>query len=89
MSKPKTEAEVEILDPNEKVEYYAPLLSGRVQKDIIVIVNGESLQLKRGMKHMIKRKFVEALENANEQTMSIYNTTAEIKRKGEKPLADM
>lgn len=85
----KKEKTVAKVDPNEKVEYFAPLLSGRTQKDIFVCVNGESLQLKRGMKHMIKRKFVEALENANEQTMSIYNTIADTKKKGEKPLADM
>ena len=87
--KAKTVEEVMLPDPNEEVEYYAQLLPGRTQKDIIVIVNGESLRLKRGMKHKIKRKFVEALDNANEQTMSIYNTIAETKKKGEKPLADM
>ena len=88
-AKAKAEAEAMLPDPNEEVEYYAPLLQGRNQKDIIVIVNGDSLRLKRGMKHKIKRKFVEALDNANAQTMSIYNTIDETKRKGEKPLAEM
>lgn len=85
----EAEVEAKLPDPNEEVEYYAQLLPGRTQKDIIVIVNGDSLRLQRGMKHKIKRKFVEALDNANEQTMSIYNTIAETKKKGEKPLADM
>jgi hypothetical protein len=88
-AKAKAEAEAKLSDPNEEVEYYAQLLPGRTQKDIFVCVNGDSLRLKRGMKHKIKRKFAEALENANEQTMSIYNTIDETKKKGEKPLAEM
>ena len=83
------EAEAKLPDPNEEVAYNAPLLPGRTQKDIFVCVNGESLRLKRGMTHKIKRKFAEALDNANAQTMAIYNTIDETKKKGEKPLAEM
>ena len=88
-AKAEAEAKAKLPDPNEEIEYFAQLLPGRNQKDIIVIVNGDSLRLKRGMKHKIKRKFVEALENANAQAMSIYNTIDETKKKGEKPLADI
>lgn len=87
--KPVTKAEPEVLDPNEEVEYYAPLLPGRTQKDIICCVNGTLLRLKRGMTHKIKRKYKECLDNANEQTLSIYNTIDETKKQGEKPVAEL
>lgn len=85
----EAEAKAKALDPNELVEYNAPLLPGRTQRDILVIVNGESLRLKRGMTHKIKRKFKEALDNANKQAMSIYSAIDEAKKQGEKPLAEM
>lgn len=83
------EAEVKAVDMEEEVDYFVPLLPGRTQKDVICIVNGTALCLKRGMTHRIKRKYKEAFDNANAQAMSIYNLIDETKKKGEKPLADM
>lgn len=90
MSETKKEKPVaKVLDPNEEVDYTAPLLPGRTQKDAVCIVNGVMLQVKRGVSVKIKRKYKEAFDNANAQTMSIYNTIDETKKRGEKPLADM
>lgn len=87
--KEKPVAEKKLVDMNEEVEYEAPLLPGRTQKDVICIVNGTMLRVKRGVKVKIKRKYKEAFDNANAQAMSIYNIIDETKKKGEKPLADM
>lgn len=78
-----------LVDMDEEVEYEAPLLPGRNQKDVVCIVNGTMLRVKRGVKVKIKRKYKEAFDNANAQAMSIYNIIDETKKKGEKPLAEM
>ena len=77
-------------DMEELVEYTAPIIPGvKKQKPVVVGVNGEIIRIQRGKAVKIKRKFVEVLENANAQTMSIYETIDETKRQGEKPIAEM
>lgn len=85
-----TQAEVKLPDPEELVEYTAHIIPGmKKQKPIVVGVNGEIIRIKRGETVKIKRKFVEVLDNANKQTMSIYTTIEETKKQGEKPAAEM
>ena len=82
--------EVKLPDMEELVEYTAPIIPGvKKQKPVVVGVNGEIIRIQRGKAVKIKRKFVEVLENANAQTMSIYETIDETKRQGEKPIAEM
>lgn len=64
-------------DMEELVEYTAPLLPGAEKQDILVGVNGELIRLQRGATVQIKRKFVEALNNANRQEMEAYQTAQE------------
>ena len=86
----KGNPEVQLPDPEELVEYNAAIIPGiKKQKPIVVGVNGEIIRIKRGETVKIKRKFVEVLDNANKQTMSIYNTIEETKKQGEKPAAEM
>lgn len=90
MSETKKEKPVaKVLDPNEEVDYTAPLLPGRTQKDVVCIVNGTMLQIKRGVPVKIKRKYYEALMNAQAQQMSVFAAIDDTKKRGEKPLADM
>ena len=65
-------AAAEVLEPaapdmEELVEFTAPLLGAEGHRDIFVAVNGESLRIKRGVPVMIRRKFLEAIENARQQ----------------------
>lgn len=85
---PVVEAPVK-LDPNELVPYTAPLLPGRKQKDIFGAVNGETFCIKRGVQVMVKRKFVEALNNASAQQYAAYQAMNDIKKQGSKPAASM
>ena len=76
-------------NPDELVEYSAPLLPGSKQKDIFVAVNGETCVIKRGVPVKIKRKFYDALQNAQRQQLAAYQAMAQIQKQGEKPAAEM
>ena len=82
-----TEPEVpEAKDPSgdDYVDYMAPLLPGKVQKDIFCAVNGETVLIKRGVPVKVKRKFVEALNNAAAQQYAAYQTMIDIRKQGDK-----
>ena len=85
----ETKAAVKAYDPNELIEYTAPLLPGSKQKDVWVAVNGETCVIKRGVTVKIKRKFLEALQNAQAQQYAAYRAMADIQKQGEKPAAEM
>ena len=64
--------------PGDKlVEYTAPLLPVMGTQDVIVGVNGEIIRIKRGETVQIKRKFVNALNNAAKQQVAAYKAAAE------------
>ena len=46
-------------------------------QDVIVGVNGEIIRIKRGETVQIKRKFVNALNNAAKQQVAAYKAAAE------------
>ena len=54
-------------DPEELVDYTAPLLGPDGARDLFIAVNGESVRLKRGVPVKLRRKFLEALQNAEHQ----------------------
>lgn len=76
-------------DPNELVDYIAPLLPGKKQRDIFGAVNGETFCVKRGVPVKIKRKFLEALNNAQIQQYAAYQAMAEIQKQGGQPSGKM
>ena len=76
-------------DPNELVEYMAPLLPGRKQKDIFAAVNGETVVVKRGVRVKIKRKFLSVLQNAEDQQYAAYMKMLELQKQGDKPAGNM
>ena len=69
---------------DDYVDYMAPLLPGKVQKDIFCAVNGETVLIKRGVPVKVKRKFVEALNNAAAQQYAAYQTMIDIRKQGDK-----
>lgn len=83
------ETKVEAYDPNELVDYTAPLLPGTKQRDIFGAVNGETFCVKRGVPVKIKRKFLEALNNAQEQQLAAYQAMVQIQKNGSKATANM
>ena len=74
---------------DEYVDYMAPLLPGKVQKDIFCAVNGETVLIKRGVPVKVKRKFVEALNNASAQQFAAYRAMEDIRKQGGKPAGNM
>ena len=87
MSEPKAKAKA--YDPNELVDYTAPLQPGAKQKDVVSVVNGEQVVIKRGIPVKIKRKHYDNLMNAQMQQVAAYRAMVDIQKKGEKPAAEM
>lgn len=86
----KVEDEVKTeIDPNELVDYTAPLLPGGKQNDIFCSVNGETCVIKRGILVKIKRKFYEVLMHAQAQQVAAYRTMENIQNASKKAAADM
>lgn len=74
---------------DELVSYTVPLMPGETKRDIIVGVNGETIRIKRGETVMIKRKFLEALNNANKQQLAAYQSTVKAQEQSKKPMANL
>lgn len=87
-TKAKTE-ETKAYDPDELVDYTAPLLPGSKQKDVFCAVNGETCVIKRGVPVKIKRKFYDVLMSAQNQQLAAYQARVQIQKQGEKPAAEM
>ena len=66
MSETKNKA----LDPEELVDFTAPMDPTGAKRDILLAVNGETVRIKRGSTVRIKRKFLEVWDNAAAQTMA-------------------
>lgn len=72
----------------ELVAYTAPLLPGGGRQDITVAVNGELLQLKRGVPVEIKRKFLKVLQNADRQSVAAYRYQDQAQEAGRRAIAN-
>lgn len=73
-------------DPEELVEYTAPMDPRGELRDFTVGVNGEFIHIKRGATVMIKRKFVEVLQHAAEQELEVLKAKERARKAAEKPL---
>lgn len=83
------EAEKKIDATEEYVEYTAPLLPDLKDQTIFVSVNSETIRIKRGETVKIKRKFVEALNNASKQEYAAMRNRMTMQEQAKKPIADM
>ena len=73
MSETKTktaETETKVLDPEELVEFTAPMDPTGAKRDILLAVNGETVRIRRGTTVRVKRKFLEVWNNSNAQAMA-------------------
>lgn len=59
--------EMEVLDPEEYVEFEAFYDGDKYKDDILVTVNGERCLIKRGVRVKVKRKFAEVIRNGEAQ----------------------
>ncbi len=78
MAEKKTEDTA--FDPEELVEYTAPVDPTGKRVDVIVAVNGEMLRIKRGETVKIKRKFLEVLKQAARQEMAAWQKMQEFQK---------
>lgn len=86
----KTNKETETtMDPEELVTYTAPIDPTGQKQDLLVGVNGEFIRIKRGEAVQIKRKFLEAIENANRQQYAAVMAQQKAEAEGNKALADL
>ena len=69
----------------ELVEYTAPLLPIGEKQEIFAGVNGETVRIRRGAPVKIKRKFLEVLQNAQEQELAAYYAKLKAQEDGGKP----
>lgn len=76
-------------DPEELVEYMAPVIMGKEDQTVFCQVNGENIRIRRGVKVRIKRKFVEVLDHAAQQEMAAFAYMNEAQKGSGKALADL
>jgi hypothetical protein len=62
--------EMEVLDPEEYIEFEAFYDGDKYKDDILVTVNGERCLIKRGVRVKVKRKFVEVIRNGEAQDVA-------------------
>ena len=76
---------------DELVDYMAPIIGAGEQemKPLFVCVNGESCAIKPGVPVRVKRKFLDALEHANDQRLAAWRYMQEQQSRGRKALSEM
>lgn len=76
---------------DELVDYMAPIIGAGDQemKPLFVCVNGESCAIKPGVPVRVKRKFLDALEHANDQRLAAWRYMQEQQSRGRKALSEM
>lgn len=89
MSEKANKAAQAAMDPEELVSYTAPIDPTGQKQDLLVGVNGEFIRIKRGEEVQIKRKFLEAIENANRQQYAAVVAQQRAEAEGNKALADL
>lgn len=75
-------------DPEELVDYTAPLTGGNT-RDIFASVNGETVQIKRGVPVKLKRKFLEVIQNAEKQEYDAFMNRQAAMDKANKETANL
>lgn len=75
-------------EDEELVTYTAPLLPGGGRQDVTVAVNGELLQLQRGVTVEIKRKFWKVLQDADRQALAAYRYQDQAQEAGRRAIAN-
>lgn len=75
----------------ERVQFALPVtgMDAESMKPVFVCVNGENIYIKPGVPMMIKKKFVEVLQNADDQRLTSWKFMQEQQQNGRKPLSEM
>lgn len=91
MSEKKNEAQAAVpLDPMEElVDFTAPFDPTDSRGEVLLGVNGQVVRVKRGATVRLKRKFVQAWEDANAQAAAARETMDRARRSGRAPMLEM
>lgn len=81
--------EEKVYDPNELVEYTAPILYTDKERDIVVGVNGKLIRIKRGEPVMIQRKYLDVIKASERQKNAAWEAMETAKEQGRKALTNM
>ncbi len=76
-------------NPEELVEYMAPVILGKTDQTVFSQVNGENIRIQRGKTVKIKRKFKEVLDHAAQQEMAAFAYMEDAQKSSSKALADL
>jgi hypothetical protein len=81
MAKEK-EVKEEVMTPEEYLEERVPVMlykdADKYKDDVVIAINGEKIQIQRGVQVFIKRKFMMVLENQYRQQMIASNLMEEL-----------
>ena len=88
---PEEPAQTSQYNGEELVEYMAPIVGGgpETMKPLFVCVNGESIAIRPGVPVKIKRKFLDAILQADSQNMAAWRYMAEQQNGSRKALSEM
>ena len=84
-----SESKNKVLDPEELVDFTAPMDPTGAKRDILLAVNGETVRVKRGSTVQLKRKFLEVWNNAAAQAMAARATMERAQEGSRAPALDM
>ncbi len=76
-------------DPEELVDFTAPLDPTGERQEIVLGVNGETIRVKRGESVKIKAKFLEVWKHSNQQAMAARATMAKAQESSRAPMLEM
>ncbi len=83
------ETKSKVLDPEELVDFTAPYDPTGAARDILLAVNGETVRVQRGTTVKLRRKFVQAWNDANAQTACARMTMDKARQGGKTPLLEL
>ncbi len=84
-----SETKSKVLDPEELVDFTAPYDPTGAARDILLAVNGETVRVQRGTTVKLRRKFVQAWNDANAQTACARMTMDKARQGGKTPLLEL
>ena len=84
-----SEAKNKAMDPEELVDFTAPMDPTGQRQDILLAVNGETVRIQRGSTVRVKRKFLEVWDNANAQAMAARAAMEKAQSGGKTPALEL
>jgi len=84
-----TETNEDVIDRGEELVDFMVPMSGPDSKPVLIGVNGEFIRIRPGETVTVRRKFVEAYNNAMKQERAAWETQTRAQNASRKALADL